>query len=40
VITFNAAISSCERGDQWEMALLLLEEMEEKRIWSVNSKSF
>lgn len=31
MITFNAAISACERGDQWQMALLLLKEMDEKR---------
>jgi pentatricopeptide repeat protein len=32
VITYNAAISACEKGGQWEKALQLLEEMQAKGV--------
>ena len=30
---YNAAISTCEKGGQWELALTLLETMCKKRVW-------
>lgn len=30
VISYNAAISACEKGGQWKMAIGLLQEMQEK----------
>jgi len=32
VISYNAAISACEKGIQWEQAVTLLREMEERGI--------
>jgi pentatricopeptide repeat protein len=32
VITYNASISACEKGGQWEKALQLLEEMRAKGV--------
>ena len=32
VITYNAAISACEKGEQWEYALALLRRMEARRL--------
>ena len=30
VISYNAAISACEKGGQWEQAVSLLKEMQDK----------
>ena len=32
-ISYNAAISACEKGGQWEHALDLLRAMCEERVW-------
>ena len=32
VITYSAAISSCEKGEQWQWALLLLNDLLDKRL--------
>ena len=32
VIAFSAAISACEKGQQWEKALVLLKQMTQKEL--------
>ena len=34
VITYSAAISACEKGQQWQRALQLLEEMQAAGVWA------
>ena len=31
--TYSSAISACDKGTEWQMALALLADMREKRIW-------
>ena len=38
VVTYSAAISACEKGSQWQRALLLLGEMDKKEVGAGQSE--